>query len=148
MREVTPTRQWTFLYNLKSRQTKDPPPILLLLKCAWTSATAPLSIVRPADRPVPPDRGYVFVNDRQTAISQHATDFIQHETRILRMMQHITKQHRIEAVVSHREMTTIIRKIINPSICIRADVQANYRRSEHALEMMRDKSITAANVEH
>jgi hypothetical protein len=69
MRKVAPTRQLTLLHDLKSRQAERPAPVMLHLKCAWTSAATPLSIVCPADHTVPPDRRYIFVNDCQAATS-------------------------------------------------------------------------------
>jgi hypothetical protein len=63
-------------------------------------------------------------------------------------MQDVTQQDSIEAVVSHRKVTPIIRNVINASGSAFADVQTNDGRAEHALKMMRDKSAAAADVEH
>jgi hypothetical protein len=76
---------------------------------AWTSAAAPLSIVRPAHNAIPPERRDVFVNDCESSFAQHAAHFIQHESRVLRVMQHVTEQHRVEALIAHRKMPAIVR---------------------------------------
>ena len=133
MREVAPTRQRTLLHDLEARQTKHPAPTVFRSKLAWSSPAAPLPIVRPADHAVPPDPRYIFVDNREAAIAQHATNFIQHESRILRVMQHLAEQHRVKALVSHREMTAIVRKIVDPSGGVVAYVQPNHRRAQQAL---------------
>ena len=133
MREITPARKRTLLHDLEACQTKHPAPTVFRLKRAWSSASTPLSIVRPADHAVPPDRRYIFVNNRETAIAQHAADFIQHEPRILRVMQHVAEQHRVKALIFDGKMAAIVRKIIDPSGGVVADVQSNHRRSQHAL---------------
>lgn len=46
-------------------------------------------------------------------------------------------------------MTAVIRKIIDPrrgSVC--ADIDSDDGLAEHALEMMRDKSVSTTDVEH
>ena len=128
MREIAPTRKRTLLHDLKSRQTKRPAPTMFRLKRAWSSSPAPLSIVRPADHPIPPDRRYIFVDNCESAITQNAADFIQHESRILCVMQHVAEQHSVKALILHRKMAAIIRKIIDPSGGYFADIQANHRR--------------------
>jgi hypothetical protein len=133
MREVAPTRKRTLLHDLEARQTKHPAPTVFRLKLAWSSAATPLPIVRPADHAVPPDRRYVFINNRETAVTQHPTDFIQHESRILRVMQYVTEQHRVKSLISNGKMAAIVRKVFDPSGGIVAYVQPNYRRAEQAL---------------
>ena len=148
MREIAPARKCTLLHDVEARQIEGSAPILFSLKCTWSSAAAPLSIMRPADRTVPPDRWHVFVNDCHATVSQNATDFIQHQSRILRVMQYVTKQHGVETVVPDGKMTAIVRKIIDP--CCRgvsADVETNHSLAEHALQMMRDEPVATTDVE-
>jgi len=99
----------------------------------WTSAPAPLSIVRPANDAIPPECGYVFVNDSESSFTQHATDFIQHEPRIVRVMQHVTEQHGVEALIAHRKMPAIVRQVVDASGGVAADVESHHSRTEHAL---------------
>jgi hypothetical protein len=133
MREVAPTRKRTLLHDLEARQTKHPAPTLFCPKRAWSSSATPLPIVRPTHHAVPPDRRYVFVNNRETAVTQHPTDFIQHESRILRVMQYVTEQHRVKTLISNGEMAAIVRKVFDPSGRVVAYVQANHRRAEQTL---------------
>jgi hypothetical protein len=147
MRKIAPTRKRTLFHDLKPREIKHPSPIVFCVKRAWSSSTAPLSIVCPTDRTVPPDCRYVFVDDSETTISQHSTHFVQHQARILRMMQHITKQHCIEALISDGKMPAVVGKVIDASRGAVADIQSNHSRSEHTLQMVRDETVAAANVQ-
>jgi hypothetical protein len=115
---------------------------------AWSSAPAPLSIVRPADHAVPPKRRHVFVNDREPSVSQHTAHLVQHESRILRVMQNITKQHRIETLVLYWKVTAIVRQIIDARGGGATDVETDDRRAEHAFQVMRDESVATADVEN
>ena len=62
-------------------------------------------------------------------------------------MQHITKQYRIEALILDRKMPAIVRQIIDARGSAACDIQANHRRAEHALQVVRDEAIAAAYVE-
>ena len=148
MREVAPARKRSLLHYFKARQTEYPAPIVFCVKRAWSSASTPLSIVSPADRAVPPECRHVFVNDREASVAQHTAHLIQHEPRILRVMQHITEQYRIETLVLDRKVPAIVRQIINASGGVAGDVQANHGRAEHASQMMRDEAVATADVEH
>ncbi|MEN3329658.1 MAG: hypothetical protein V7638_4465 [Acidobacteriota bacterium] len=148
MREVAPARKRTLLHYLEARQTKYPAPTVFCLKRAWSSSPTPLPVMRPTNNAIPPDRRYIFVDNRESAITQHAADFIQHESRILCVMQHVAEQHRVEALIFHRKMAAIVRKIIDLSSGLFADVQPNHRRAQQPLQMMRDEAIAATDVEH
>src|SRR5687767_9996138 len=98
MRQISPSRERTLLYNLESCQAERPSPVVLHLKCAWSSAVTPLPIVCPTHRAVPPYRWNVFIYDRKAAFSQHSAHLVEHEARVLRVMQHIAKQDSIETL--------------------------------------------------
>src|ERR1043166_153539 len=115
---------------------------------ASTSAATPLTIVTPAKYAVPPEYRYVFVDDCESSLSQHPAHFIQDQPRILRVMQHVTKQHRVEALVHNRKVPAIVRQVVNASRCIATYIQSHYSRAEHALQMMRDETVATADVEH
>ena len=148
MREIAPTRERSFLHYFKTRETKDAAPVVFSVKGAWPSASAPLSIVCPADHAVPPKCRHVFVNDCEASVSQYTADFVQHEPWILRVMQHITKQHRIESLVLDRKMPAVVRKILDTRISAPADVKTNHVCAEHALQVVRDEAVAAADVEY
>jgi len=133
MGHVPPPRQWTFAYNLETSQAKGFPPTVFALKRAWTSAAAPLPIVCPADEAVPPDQRYVFVNYREAAVSQDAAHFVQHEPRILSVVQNITEQYRIEALVSDREMASVVRNVIDAGRGAASEIEPNHSCAKHAL---------------
>ena len=148
MRQIAPTRKWSFLHDLESGQTERPAPTMFRLERAWSSASTPLSIVRPANHAVPPDGRNVFINNRQSTIAQHTTDFVQHESWVLRVMQHVTEQYGIEALIFDRKMTAIVRKIFDARGGVGADVQPNDGRTQQTLKMMCDETIAAADIEH
>ena len=133
MREVAPTRKRTLLHDLEARQTKNPAPTVFRLKRAWSSSSTPLSIVCPANDAVPPDRRYIFVNNGESAVTQNAADFIQHEPRILCVMQHVAEQYGVKALILYGKMAAIVRKVIDPSGSVFADVQSNHRRAQQSL---------------
>ena len=54
----------------------------------------------------------------ETAVSQNTAHLVQHQTRILRVMQHITKQHGVETLILDWEVTAIVRKIIDPRAAV------------------------------
>jgi hypothetical protein len=82
---------------------------MFTLESAGASAPAPLSIVRPANDPIPPKHRHVFVNDREPAVTQHPPHFIQHQPRVLRVMKHVTEQNRVETLIAHGKMATVER---------------------------------------
>jgi hypothetical protein len=147
MREVAPARKRPLFHDVKARQIKDPAPVMFRLKRAWSSSTTPLTIVCPTNSTVPPDRRYVFIDDCETSFSQHPADFVQHETRILRVMQHVAEQHRVEALIFDRKVPAIVRKVIDARSGAVTDVQSDDSCTEHALEMVRDETVAAADVE-
>jgi len=63
-------------------------------------------------------------------------------------MQHITEQHRIEALVHNRKVPAIVRQIVDASGCVATHIQSHYSRAEHALQVMRDETIATAYVKH
>jgi len=115
---------------------------------AWTSAATPLSIVCPADDAVPPECRHVFVDNREPSFSERPAHFIQNESRIVGVVQHIAEQHRIEALILHGKMTAIVRQVVDASIGVAAYIQSNYISAEHALQMMRDEPVATADVEN
>jgi hypothetical protein len=147
MSDVTPARERAFLYDLKTSQIKHPAPIMVELKRAWSSAATPLSIVRPAHQAIPPQNRDVFVNDRETAVTQYTADFVQHEAWIVCVVQHIAKQDGIEALISNRKVPAVVWQVIDGSGSAFADVETNHSRSEHSAQMMRDETVAAADVE-
>ena len=63
-------------------------------------------------------------------------------------MQNVAEQHRIEALVFDGKVPAIVGKVIDASGGAVRDVQSNHRGAEHALEVVRDETVTAADVEH
>lgn len=120
---------------------------MLRLKRAWSSSTTPLPIVCPTDQTVPPERRYVFVDDCYTAVSQHSAYLVEYQPGVLGMMQNVAEQDRIEALVFDGKVPPVIRKVIDASGGAVADVQSDHCSTEHALEMVRDETIAAADVE-
>jgi hypothetical protein len=115
---------------------------------AWTSAATPLPIVCPADDAIPPECRHIFVDNRESSLPQHPAHFVQHELRILRVVQHIAEQYCIKALILHRKMTAIVRQVVDASIGVAPHIQPNYSRAEHALQMMRDETITTTDVQN
>src|ERR1051325_3597841 len=108
MREVAPARQRTLFNDLKACQAKHPAPIMLRLKRAWSSSTTPLTIVCPTDNAVPPDRRYVFVDNRETAVSQHSSHLVESEPGVLRVVQNVAEQDGIEALVFDGKVPAVV----------------------------------------
>jgi hypothetical protein len=148
MGEVTPTRKGTLFHNFKACEIKNPAPVVWELKGAWSSATAPLSIVCPTDNAVPPERRDVFVNDRHATFTQHSIHLIKHEARIVRVMQHVAKQHGVEALIFHGKVTAIVGYVIDARRSAIGDVEAHDSSVQHALQMMRDKTVATTDVEN
>jgi hypothetical protein len=148
MREITPARKRALLHDFKTCQTKRPAPIVFRLERTWSSAATPLPIVCPTNSAVPPDRRDIFVNDRESAIAQHAAYLIQDEPRILCVMENITEQYSVEALIPDRKVAAIIGEVINPSSGAVSNVQTDYGCAEHALQVMCDETIAAADVEY
>jgi len=121
---------------------------VVCLKCAWSTAVTPLPIVCPTDHAVPPNRWDIFIDDGESAVAQHAAYFIQNEACVLCVMENVTEQDGVKALISNRKMAAIIGKVIDASGGAVADVQPDHPCAEHALQMMRDEAITAADVEH
>ena len=130
MREIPPARKWTLTHDLKSSQIERLAPAVFALERAWTSDATPLSIVHPADKPVPPECRHVFVNDREPAFAQDSAYFIQHQPRVMRVMQHVAKQHGVEALVAHRKVAAVVGQVIDARGCAVPDVESDHRLSE------------------
>jgi len=126
MCEVAPTRKWTLAHDFKSSQVERLAPTVFVLERAWTSDAAPLSIVYPAHDTVPPECRHVFVNDREPAFAQDSAYFIQHQPRIVRVMQHVTKQHGVEALVTHRKVAAVVGQVIDARRRVVADVESDH----------------------
>jgi len=62
-------------------------------------------------------------------------------------MQHIAKQDRVETLVSYRKVAAIVWKVIDMRSGAGAHIQSNHSRSQHALKMVCDEAVAAANVE-
>jgi hypothetical protein len=45
-------------------------------------------------------------------------------------------------------MTAIVRQVVDASIGVAPHIQPNYSRAEHALQMMRDETITTTDVQN
>src|ERR1044072_301200 len=120
---------------------------MLRLKRAWSGPSTPLTIVCPTDHTVPPDRRYVFVDDCYTAVSQHSTYLVEYQPCVLGMMQNVAQQDRIEALVFDGKVPAVVGQVIDASGGVVADVQSDHCSTEHALEMVRDEAIAAADVE-
>src|SRR5215213_2925045 len=148
MRHVAPTRQRTLTHDLKARQVERLSPILFQLKLTWPTAAAPLPVMCPTDEPIPPKRRNVFVNDRQPSVTQDPAHFVQHEARIMRVMQHVTKEHCVETLIANREVPAVVGKIVDSSSGAGADIESDDSRSEYGVQVMRDKSVAATNVEY
>jgi hypothetical protein len=118
------------------------------VKRAWSSAPAPLPVVRPADHAVPPERRHVFVNDRDAAVSQHTIHLVQHEPRIVRVMQDITEQHGIKTLVLDGKMPAIVRQIIDARGGAASDVQADHGGAEHRSQVVCNEAVATAYVEN
>jgi hypothetical protein len=89
--------------------------------------------VCPADHAVPPKRRHVFVDDCQTAVAQHSAYLVQHEASILRVMQHIAKQHCIETLIPHGKVAAVVRQVIDMRGGAAADVETDDSGSQNAL---------------
>ena len=87
----------------------------------------------PTDNTVPPEQGYIFIDDRHTAFTQHSIHLVKHEPRIVRVMQHVAKQHGVEALISDRKMAAIVAHVIDACRSAIGDVEADGRRVEHTL---------------
>ena len=148
MRKIAPARERALLHDFKSSQTKRPSPVVFPLERAWTSASAPLSIVCPAHHAIPPEHRYILIDDRKTALAQDAAHFVQYESRILRVVQHVAKQHCIEALISDGKVPAVVWQIIDAGGGGVADVQSDHGRAEYASKMMRDEAVAATDVEY
>ena len=62
-------------------------------------------------------------------------------------MQNVAEQDRMEALVFDGKVPAVVGKVIDASGGAVADVQTNDRRAQHALQMVRDETVAAADVE-
>ena len=63
-------------------------------------------------------------------------------------MQHVAKQHGVETLIAHGKMPAVVREILDVRGGTLADVEPYDRFADQRAEMVRDKTITATNVEH
>jgi hypothetical protein len=146
--EVTPTRKRTLFHNFKACEIEHSAPVVRELKGAWSSAATPLPIVCPANDAVPPEQRHIFVDDRQAAVSQHSIHFVKDKPRIVRVMQHVAKQYCVEALITDWEVAAVVGQVIDARRGAVSDVETDYGRAEHALQMMSDETVAAADVEN
>jgi hypothetical protein len=64
------------------------------------------------------------------------------------VVQNVAEQDGIEALVFDGKVPAVVGKVIDVSGSAVADVQSDHCSTEHALEMVRDETIAAADVEH
>src|SRR5258705_4027846 len=61
-------------------------------------------------------------------------------------MKHITKQYGVETLIPNRKMAAVVRKIVDSSRCVGANIQAHNVGAEDAHEMVRNESVTASHI--
>src|ERR1044072_6446042 len=107
---------------------------MLRLKRAWSGPSTPLTIVCPTHHTVPPDRRYVFVDDCDTAVSQHSAYLVEYQPGVLGMMQNVAEQDRSEALVFDGKVPAVVGKVIDARGGGVADIQSDHCSTEHDLE--------------
>src|SRR5712691_1012131 len=95
MRKVAPTRKSPRLVDTKTGRFEQLLPLSLIAKRARPGAIFPLPIVNPADAFVPPRCREVLINDGQASFAKDATNLVENCFGVLRVMQDIAQQHRI-----------------------------------------------------
>src|SRR5258708_34099571 len=63
-------------------------------------------------------------------------------------MQHVTKQHHVEGFIRRRKARAVIAPIIDRRFRATVEVDTSDTCAEQRAEMMRDKTIAAANVQN
>ena len=90
--------------------------------------------MRPTNHAVPPDGRHIFINNCYATVAQDTTHLIQHESRIVGVIQHVKEQHSVDALIFDGKLAAIVRKIIDTSGGdVAPDVQPNDRRTQQAL---------------
>ena len=79
MRKVANACKATLAHDLKSKRIEQRSPIAFISKGARSGASAPLSIVNPADAFIPARLGNIFIDYGESIVAQNAADFIQHD---------------------------------------------------------------------
>ena len=102
----------------------------------------------PTNCTVPPGRRDVFVNDGATARAQYSLHFRQDYAKVLRVVQYVAQENSIDRLVRNRKVLAVELAIIDARFGVRGEIQPADLRAKHRREVMRNKTVAAANVEH
>lgn len=148
MRQVAPARESAFLNDLKACRVEYSVPLGFATKCAGAGAFAPLQIVSPANKAIPPGRRDVFINHSQAIVTQDPPRFIHDYAEVLGVVQYVAQQDSVYRSVLNRKMSPVELPIINRrfSSCIQIDTY--HLRADHCRQVVCDEAVAAANIKH
>jgi hypothetical protein len=148
MREVAPARKWALRNDLKAGRTEQRAPNSGEPEGARAGAVLPLAFMNPAHHAIRPATRNVFVNYDEPTRPQDAPNFAHDQVEVLRVMQHVAEQDRIEALVRDRKALAVVTEVFDWRDGAFRQIYSYDWRAEHGGQMMRYESIAAAYVEH
>lgn len=148
MHEIAHARELPLAEYLKSGSFEQSTPFSLVSENARAGATAPLQIVGPADESIPKGCRDVFVNDCLTALAQHTAQFAEHPADVLRMMQYVTHQHRVEGMSAYGKPGSAVTTIIDGRIGSVLQIDSDDICAKQRAEMMRNKAVPTTHIQN
>src|SRR2546423_3487236 len=94
--EVAPAREPPLRDDREAVGVEERAPVAFAPEGAGASAATPGAVVCAAHRRVPESRRDVFVDDGESAAAQYASNFAEEVALLLRVVQDVAEQHRVE----------------------------------------------------
>ena len=148
MREIAPAREWALTDDLEAGRTELRAPHRREPEGAWACAVLPLAVMNPAQHAIQPATRNVFVHQDKTTTPQNAPHLTHEQAEVLRMMQYVTEQDRIEALVRDRKVLAVVTQVFDRRGGAFRQVYSYHWHTEHGGQVVRYESIAAAHVQH
>ena len=148
MREIAPAREWALTDDLEAGRTELRAPHRREPEGAWACAVLPLAVMNPAHHAIQPATRNVFVHQDKTTTPQNAPHLTHEQAEVLRMMQYVAEQNRIEALVRDRKVLAVVTQVFDRRGGAFRQVYSYHWHTEHGGQVVRYESIAAAHVQH
>lgn len=122
-------------------------PTTFASKCAGAGTASPLQVVNATHDSIPPASWNVFINDDQSSLAQRAAHFPDECPEILRVMEDIAKQDRIDGLILNWKSCAIKLAVVYLRLSCTRQVDSRDTASEHRSKVVRDIAVATPHVQ-
>jgi hypothetical protein len=148
MSEIAPAREWALSDDLEAGRIEQRAPHGRGSEGARACAVLPLAVMNPAHHAIQPATRDVFVDYDETTMAQDAPHLTHDQAEVLRVMQHVAEQDRIEALVRDRKALAVVTEVFYRRGGAFRQIYSQDWHAEHGGQVVCYESVAAAHVEH